>query len=96
MSRALSAFAIPARPGLVVPQPVLKDFDCSGFRGVLTWQQRKLLRLQLLVSILHGTNPSYVLDLPALCVSAQPFLSLSASDKMLCRLQLLRQIASCN
>lgn len=95
MPKQRSAFPLPAKPGLVLPQSVAQDFNCSGFGEYLTSDQRRLIRLQLLLQILQRLNPGYSLNITTLMASAQQYFVLSATNKTLCKLQLLRQIAMC-
>jgi hypothetical protein len=95
MPKQRSAFGLPAKPGLVLPQSVAQDFDCSCFREYLTSDQRRIIRLQLLLQILQSVNPNYVLNMASLVAAAQPYFVLSPTNKTLCKLQLLRQIAGC-
>ena len=95
MPKQRSAFPLPAKPGLVLPQSVAQDFNDSGFGEYLTSDQRRIIRLQLLLQILQNVNPAYVLNLASLIASAQPYFVLSPTNRTLCKLQLLRQISGC-
>jgi hypothetical protein len=95
MPKQRSAFKLPVRPGLVLPQSVARDFNRSSFRDYLTSDQRRIIRLQLLLQILQRLNPGYSLNMTTLMASAQQYFVLSATNKTLCKLQLLRQIAMC-